>query len=109
MLVGVIIRIEVKYTAIPDKYSLQQAYPNPFNPHTTITYSLPQVDHVRLIVYDINGNLVRKLVNGVENPGIKNVVWDSKNEFGEDVPSGMYIYTFQAANFKRSKKILLIR
>jgi hypothetical protein len=104
-----IIRIEVIYSASPNNYSLQPAYPNPFNPYTTITYSLPQVDHVRLNVYDINGNLVRELINGVENPGIKNVVWDSKNEYGKEVPSGMYLYTFQATNFKKSKKTLLIR
>jgi hypothetical protein len=104
-----IIRIEVLYSAIPEKFSLNPAYPNPFNPFTTITYNLPKTSLVRLNIYDINGNLIRKLVNGTENRGKKRVIWDSRNEFNKEVPSGMYIYALQAGNFNRSKKILLIR
>jgi len=103
------IRIKVNYTTIPDKFSLQPAYPNPFNPSITIAYSIPEVTPVKLSIYDITGKLVKKLVNNVENPGIKEVVWNGQNEYGKNVHGGMYIYSLQAGNNHESKKILLIR
>ena len=103
------IRIEVNYTAIPGKFLLQPAYPNPFNPVTTITYVIPATSPVKLYIYDIIGNLVRKLVNNIENPGKKQVVWDGRNEKGIEVHSGMYFYSLKAGNYNESKKILLIR
>jgi len=103
------IRIEVNYTAIPDNFSLLSAYPNPFNPITTISYSIPENSTVTLFIYDVTGKLVRKLVNNVENPGIKEVVWNGRNEFGKNVHSGMYIYSLRAGKYHESKKILLIR
>ena len=103
------ILIEVNYTAIPDKFLLQPAYPNPFNPITTISYSIPVTSPVELYIYDIKGNLVRKLVNNVENPGIKEVVWNGQNDNGNNVHSGMYIYSLHTGSYHESKKIILIR
>ena len=104
-----IIHVDLNYTAIPEKFLLRPAYPNPSNPTATISYSLPEPCHTRVIIYDIIGNLVRELVNRVESPGVKNVIWDSRNDMGEEVPSGMYIYSLQAGSFKDSNKLLLIR
>jgi len=103
------IRIEVNYTTIPDNFSLQPAYPNPFNPITTISYSIPVTSRIELYIYDIKGDLVRKLVNNVENPGFKQVVWKGRNEYGKNVHNGVYIYSLQAGDYHESKKILLIR
>ncbi len=64
---------------------------------------------MQLLIYDITGNLVRKLVNNTENPGVKEVRWNGKNEHGNYVHSGMYIYSLTAGTYRESKKILLIR
>ncbi len=79
-------------------------YPNPFNPSTTISYTLKQNDHVILIVYDILGKEVQKLVDGIQTKGEHAVNFNGKN-----LPSGIYIYKLIGNNFNISKKMLLIK
>lgn len=79
-------------------------YPNPFNPGTRITYTLKDKDHITLIVYDILGKEVARLVNGLQTKG-EHVV----NFNGNNLPSGIYIYKLTGSNFNISKKMLLIK
>lgn len=69
-----------------------QNYPNPFNTQTTFSYELSGRAHVRLIVYDLLGSQVRVLIDGIQNPGIHQVTWDGRNERGNEVSSGVYLY-----------------
>ncbi len=89
---------------IPDSYALQPAYPNPFNPATTISYALPQASLVQLNVYDLQGRLVAELVNGIRQPGYHQVTFEAQN-----LASGLYIYRIQADNFTAVKKMLLVK
>jgi hypothetical protein len=82
--------------ARPTEFSLSQNYPNPFNPTTTIKYALKQRVQVSLKIYDLLGQHVRTLVNDEENAGFKEVVWDGKNDFGQAVASGVYLYRMVA-------------
>jgi len=104
-----IIRIEVDHFAIPDNFSLKPAYPNPFNPLTTISYSLPEISHVQLYIYDITGKLIKKLVNNLEQVGHKQIVWNGLNDRGEKVHSGVYLYVIQAGEYRASEKLILVR
>jgi tetratricopeptide (TPR) repeat protein len=79
-------------------------YPNPFNPITKITYSLKQRDHVILIVYDILGKQVAKLVDGIQTEGEHSI-----NFNGSNLSSGTYIYKLKGTNFNISKKMLLVK
>lgn len=79
-------------------------YPNPFNPATMITYSLKEKDHVTLVVFDILGKEVTRLVDGIQTEGEHSVNFD-----GSSLPSGMYIYQLQGTNFNISKKMLLLK
>jgi hypothetical protein len=83
-------------TEIPQQYSLSQNYPNPFNPTTTIRYSLKELGPVKIQIYNQVGHLVTTLVHKTQSAGTYSVVWDGKNEMGEKVASGFYLYTLKA-------------
>mgnify|MGYP005725392901 CR=1 FL=1 len=95
--------------AIPQTYSLQQNFPNPFNPETSITFSLPTVTHVDLEIFNVLGQKVRTLVNGTREASVHTVVWDGKSNNGIQAPSGIYFYRLKTQEFNDTKRMLLIR
>ena len=72
-------------------------YPNPFNPSTTIRYTLPEASNVRLIIYNILGQQVRTLVNTAQSRGIYSVQWDGRDAYGRQAATGVYIYRLEAS------------
>ncbi|MFH1197565.1 MAG: T9SS type A sorting domain-containing protein [bacterium] len=90
--------------SVVTSYNLQQNYPNPFNPTTVINYSIPENSYVSLIVYDILGNEVSRLVSQSQNKGSYNVSFDAKN-----LTSGVYFYTLRTNNFIQTRKMLLVK
>ena len=94
----------------PKEYQLAQNYPNPFNPNTTIRFSIPQAEKVYLAVYDIQGTLVKTLVNYEEyNAGSFQTSWDTVNELGSKVASGIYFVRIKAGNYVQSIKMNLLK
>jgi hypothetical protein len=94
----------------PTEFTLYQNYPNPFNPSTTIEFALPQPEKVRLLIYDVRGNLVRTLLDGVEKSmGYHQQAWDSRNDRGESVGSGAYFYRLEAGSYSKTTKMLLVK
>jgi hypothetical protein len=91
------------------EYSLSQNYPNPFNPTTTLKYSLKQNSWVTLIIYNILGQEVKKLVDGNEYAGYRSIVWDGTNNYGNQVSSGVYFCKLIAGDFVAQKKLVIIR
>ncbi len=77
---------------LPNSYELEQNYPNPFNPTTTIQFSVLEAGKVSAEVYSITGQLIRELVNGETTAGRHTVAWDGRNQAGEVVAAGMYLY-----------------
>jgi hypothetical protein len=94
---------------IPQQFYLDQNYPNPFNLSTTIEYGLPQDAHVKLTVYNILGEKVRVLVNEYQSAGERNVIWDGKNDNGDVVASGIYLYRIEAGSFTKTAKMSLLK
>ena len=94
---------------IPNKYALSQNYPNPFNPQTVIQYSLPRDCEVQITIHNILGQKVRTLVNDYQEAGYHKVEWNSRNERGEEVASGIYFYKIKAGEFTQSKKMLILK
>jgi len=88
----------------PKDFSLEQNYPNPFNPGTKISYSIPEIDNVKIVVYDIIGNEITTLVNKEQPAGNYEVEFNADN-----VPSGVYFYTLQSGSFTRTMKMLLLK
>ena len=93
----------------PDRIVLHPAYPNPFNPTTTIRYELTTRAHVSLAVYDVRGARVATLVDATESPGPKWVVWAARNQDGERLASGVYIYRLTAGGVQKSRKVVLLK
>jgi len=94
---------------IPRDFALSQNYPNPFNPVTTIQYSLPKTTFVNLTIYDLLGREVKTLLNGIEQPGIKQIKWNSTNNTGKMMASGIYLLRIHTEEFTKSKKMVLLR
>ena len=93
----------------PLVFSLDQNYPNPFNPITRIDYELPKTELVSLKIFDVMGREVVSLINEVQKPGRRFVLWDATNNLGQSVSAGMYIYTIQAGEFRKTKKMVLLK
>lgn len=94
---------------IPLEFRLEQNYPNPFNPFTTIRYEIPKQTKVTLKIYNILGQVVKTLVDEVQAPGKKSVQWNSRNNAGNQVASGVYFYRILAGSFIQTKKLILLR
>jgi len=94
---------------IIDKYAISQNYPNPFNPTTAIEYSLPQMDHVTIKIYNILGQQLITLVDEPKSAGLHKIYWNGKNSLGYDIASGLYFYKIKTSNFSKIKKMILLR
>ncbi len=93
---------------IPLKFALDTNYPNPFNPSTTIAYTVAQKSLVTLTIHDILGREVARLVDGTQPSGRYEVLWDGHTHHGR-APSGVYFYRLQTANFEKVRKMVLLQ
>ena len=91
------------------EFVLAQNYPNPFNPETVISYQLSVVSEVKLVIYDIQGQVVRTLHQRREAPGRYSVQWDGRDNAGRAVSSGVYIYRLETARQTSAHKMILLR
>ena len=94
---------------IRDRYALQQNYPNPFNPSTQIRYDLPEQSYVNINIYDLMGRKIKSLINTHQDPGYRLIQWDATSDLGQPVSAGMYIYTIQAGEFRKTRKMVLLK
>ena len=90
-------------------YSLNQNHPNPFNPATTISYDLPVARQTWLTIYSVDGRRVTTLVDGLSTAGRHEVVWTGTDDYGRQVPSGIYFYRLEAGEYAETKRMVLIR
>jgi hypothetical protein len=95
---------DVKGANRPSEFALHQNYPNPFNPSTTIKYDLPEKSRVKLEVVNTLGQVVRTLVDDVQEAGFIEMAFDASK-----LSSGIYLYRIQAGSFVATKKFVLIR
>nr|ADI17499.1 hypothetical protein [uncultured bacterium HF0130_06E03] len=95
---------------IPSEYFLHRNFPNPFNPSTTIKYSLPKATAVKLSIFNILGQEVRSLMNNHNHAaGFYSLTWDGLNNNGKQLSSGAYYYRLQTPNFTKTHKMMLIK
>lgn len=93
-----------KSNAVPSRFALQQNYPNPFNPATTIEFALPEASVVRLDVYNILGQKVAGLIDGVMQVGVHSIRFDASS-----MPSGVYFYKLQTGTFVQTRKMTILK
>jgi hypothetical protein len=111
---GQITEISESSENIPQGFELSQNYPNPFNPTTSIRYSLPSESYVKIVVYNLNGEIVKELLNSVVGAGIHTIIFDTERN-GTSLSSGVYFYSIDARetsgekSFKQVKKMLILK
>lgn len=94
---------------LPTSYALNNNYPNPFNPTTMITYQIPKAGEVKLTIINSLGQKVRTLVAGQIAAGYHQAMWDARDDNGNFVGSGTYLYRIEAGNFVQTKKLVLMK
>ena len=94
---------------LPTEPALEGNYPNPFNPQTTIRFTLPEAMPITLTVYDVMGRQIRTLVQGTVEAGQHEVMWDGRSATGQAVPSGTYFYRVDAGGFSQTMQMTLLK
>jgi hypothetical protein len=104
---------DLNLSGVPQEFRLSQNYPNPFwsgkNPETRLNYELPFTNHVKISVYNLNGQLIRTLFDGEQSAGRYTVSWDGSNIFGDRVTSGVYLVRMEAGRFIGLRKVVLTK
>jgi hypothetical protein len=93
----------------PERYLLGQNMPNPFNPETVIAYQVPTAGQVTLTVYNLRGQVVRRLVDGRQPAGYYRVRWDGRDRFKREVASGVYVYRIALGTWTATRKMVLVK
>jgi hypothetical protein len=101
--------IERENNSQPNNLNLAQNYPNPFNPTTKIEYSVQTTENIQIKIYNSVGQLVKSLINETKTPGEYSVIWESEDDNGKKVASGVYFYQLQTKDFVSSKKMILLK
>ncbi len=91
------------------EFNVSQNFPNPFNPITSIQYTIPVNGFVDIIIYDMKGRVVKNLKSDYEVAGTKSIRWNATDNFGSSVPTGMYIYSVKAGPFLKNTKMILLK
>ncbi|MCC7430171.1 right-handed parallel beta-helix repeat-containing protein [bacterium] len=108
-LLAVIVNAAENQNLVPTVFSIEQNFPNPFNPVTNIKFGIPEKTFTRLAVYNILGQLVKIIVNKELTPSYYTFRWNGTDESGKQVSSGIYFYQLKAENFSETKKMLLVK
>jgi PKD repeat protein len=90
-------------------FSLTQNYPNPFNPVTHLVYSMPKPTHLTIEIYNQSGQKVRSLYDAIGSPGTHEMIWDSRDDYGQSVPSGIYFCRMICGEYSSTMKLILLR
>tara|TARA_B100001964_G_scaffold112965_1_gene125952 strand:+ start:37 stop:1293 length:1257 start_codon:yes stop_codon:yes gene_type:complete len=96
-------------STVSTTFALHPAYPNPFNPITSLCYDLPEQAQVTLTIYDLMGREVTQLVNTTQTAGYRSVQWDATDIHGKPVSAGVYLFQIQAGEFVQTKKMVLLK
>ncbi|MDP8232143.1 MAG: M6 family metalloprotease domain-containing protein [Candidatus Zophobacter franzmannii] len=94
---------------VPTNTLLNANYPNPFNPETTISYSLSKTGNVELAIYNILGQRVTTLVNDIQTSGNHSIIWKGEDSNGASVPSGVYFYKLSEGSYTKTRKMILLK
>jgi len=94
---------------LPTDFNLSQNYPNPFNASTQIRYTLPEAAHVKIEIFNVLGQRVKVLVDEFQTAGYKQILWDGRNEKGQGVSSGVYLYKISAGDYNEVLKMSLLK
>ena len=98
-----------KEVSLPKNFGLTQNYPNPFNGQTNIEFQISSLSNVKIQIFNILGQKIKTLLDEEKSPGYYTIIWDSKNDFGDSMNSGIYFIKFSAGKFTETKKMTLLK
>jgi hypothetical protein len=103
----------VTESLVPTDFTLYPAYPNPFNPQTTLRYALPEASQVILAIYNLQGAAIKTIIQAPQPAGVHSISWDGIDQQGKIVPAGIYLCQLQAIGttqkFSQTQKLSLIK
>ena len=88
---------------------IKSAYPNPFNPSTQIEYIIPDEDIVGVSIYDVNGRIIKNLIDESQSAGVHSIKWDSTNDQGKFVSAGIYFFSVDFKDRSETQKVILLK
>ena len=94
---------------MPNQFRVYDAYPNPFNPVTTLRYQLPEANMVTVTIYDMAGREVKNLIDQQQGQGLHNIQWNGTNNLGKAVSAGIYLYQVQSGMYNQTNKMILLK
>jgi hypothetical protein len=111
------LQVQSSYSAVeesnkletPQSFTLSCAYPNPFNPATTMRYQAGERARVEIAIYNLSGRRIRTLVDEIKTPGEYEIEWDCRDEMDQQAASGIYFSVMQAGTFKMTRRLVLLR
>ena len=101
--------LEIEKSYSPLTFILKSNFPNPFNPITTIEFTLLHDAHLELTIYDARGRTVKNLINEKRFSGKSSIQWNAKDNHGQTVPSGIYFFEINAGDFKKTNKMIFLK
>lgn len=107
--IEIITAVDELLDPLPTSFKLYQNYPNPFNPETTIQFDLPQATGVVISIYNLQGQLVRTLLETKKEAGFHEIIWNARDETGKIMSSGVYLYRIEAGEYMEVRKLMLLR
>ncbi|MBN1466911.1 T9SS type A sorting domain-containing protein [candidate division KSB1 bacterium] len=106
---SVTVQVKDGQDSAPQDFELAQNVPNPFNSSTAISFRVPQLSHIKIDIIDVNGHLVRRLLDDQLDAGQHKVVWDGRDASGLSAATGVYIYRIESKEYREAKKLLLVK
>jgi hypothetical protein len=106
---GTVLAVQGATDEVPADFEMSQNFPNPFNPSTEIQFQIPRKEHIEIRIFNLLGEKVRTLVDDEYGSGYHRLNWNGKNDYGIDMPSGIYFYRIAAGSFVDIKKMSLLR
>jgi hypothetical protein len=101
--------VDDPHYTLPTQFNLQQNFPNPFNPKTTIGYHLPTSVQTRILIYDMTGRLVNTLIDAYQSAGHHSVTWNGCDHLGFRVSSGLYFARMEAGSYTATRKLNIVK
>ena len=109
IIINIVGELSSQNQVVVENFRISEAFPNPFNPNTTLKFNVQKEVSVKITIYNQLGKRVKDLVNENYAAGTHSVLWNSTNNQGKQVSAGMYIYTIQAGEFRATKKMVLLK
>jgi hypothetical protein len=101
--------LDIDNENIPESFAVFSAYPNPFNPATTISYLIPTDGFVDVTIFDMMGREIKNLVSSKQANGYKSIRWDATNNQNQTVTAGVYIYKIEYGDFVANRKMIFLK